>query len=84
MEDFVAQLSMDELEAITCVDYDMKSPLGAEGNAAVYGVILQSLRDKGIEPVSTTDGPSGIMLKACCSLLPIGVLFAFTLLFQRK
>lgn len=35
MEDFAAQLSMDELEAITCVDYDMNSPLGAEGNAAV-------------------------------------------------
>ena len=78
MEQFVAQLSMDELEALTRGDYEMNSPLGPEGNAAVYGGVLQSLRDKGIEPVTTTDGPSGIRLKACCSLLPIGVLFAST------
>ena len=78
MEEFVGQLSLDELEAITRGDYDMNSPLGPEGNAAVYGGVIESLRNKGIEPVTTTDGPSGIRLKACCSLLPIGVLFAST------
>ena len=78
MEEFVGQLSLDELEAITRGDYDMNSPLGPEGNAAVYGGVIESLRNKGIEPITTTDGPSGIRLKACCSLLPIGVLFAST------
>ncbi len=78
MEEFVAQLSLDELEAITRGDYRMDSPLGAKGNAAVYGGVLESLRDKGIPPVTTTDGPSGIRLAAYCSLIPIGTLLACT------
>ncbi|HCT16502.1 MAG TPA: beta-glucosidase, partial [Ruminococcaceae bacterium] len=76
MEQFVAQLDNDELEAISRGDYVMNSPLGTEGNAAVYGGVLESLRHKGVDPVTTTDGPSGIRLKASCSLMPIGTLFA--------
>ena len=56
----------------------MNSPLGAEGNAGVFGGVLQSLRDKGVKPIVTTDGPSGIRLKASCSLLPIGSLLSST------
>ena len=73
MEDFVRQLSFDELEAISRGDYTMDSPLGAKGNAGAIGGVLQSLRDKGIPAVITTDGPSGIRLAAACSLLPNGV-----------
>ncbi len=76
MEQFVAQLDNHELEAISRGDYVMNSPLGTEGNAAVYGGVLKSLRHKGVAPVTTTDGPSGIRLKASCSLMPIGTLFA--------
>ncbi len=76
MDDFVAQLSLDELEAISRGDYKMNSKLGADGNAGALGGVLQSLRDKGVTPVITTDGPSGIRLKASCSLLPIGTLLA--------
>ena len=76
MEQFVAQLSNNELEAISRGDYVMNSPLGAKGNAGAFGGVLQSLRVKGIKPVITTDGPSGIRLSACCSLLPIGTLLA--------
>ena len=76
MEQFVAQLSNNELEAISRGDYVMNSPLGAKGNAGAFGGVLQSLRAKGIKPVITTDGPSGIRLSACCSLLPIGTLLA--------
>ena len=76
MEQFVAQLDNNELEAISRGDYVMNSPLGTEGNAAVYGGVLKSLRHKGVDPVTTTDGPSGIRLKASCSLMPIGTLFA--------
>ncbi len=75
-DDFVAQLSLDELEAISRGDYRMNSPLGALGNAGVLGGVLPSLREKGVRPVTTTDGPSGIRLKASCSLLPIGTLLA--------
>lgn len=76
LDSFVAQLSLDELEAISRGDYRMNSPLGALGNAGVLGGVLPSLREKGIRPVTTTDGPSGIRLKASCSLLPIGTLLA--------
>jgi beta-glucosidase len=76
MQQFVAQLGLGELEAITRGDYTMQSPLGTEGNAGTFGGVLQSLRDKGVPVVTTSDGPSGIRLKASCSLLPIGTLLA--------
>ncbi len=78
MEDFVAQLSLDELEAISRGDYKMDSPLGAKGNAGAMGGILESLRDKGIPPMITTDGPSGIRLLSYCSLIPNGTALAST------
>ena len=78
MEDFVAQLSLKELEAISRGDYTMGSKLGALGNAGAFGGVLPSLRDKGIPACITTDGPSGIRLSACCSLMPIGTLLAST------
>lgn len=76
LDQFVAQLNDEELEAITRGGYKMDHPLGPKGNAGIYGGVLESLRDKGIRPVVTTDGPSGIRLTACCSLLPIGTLMA--------
>ncbi len=72
MEEFVSTLSKTELEAISRGDYTMNSPLGAKGNAAVYGGVLESMHKKGIPPVTTTDGPSGIRLTSCASLMPIG------------
>ncbi len=76
MDEFVAQLNLDELEAITRGAYIMNSPLGVSGNAGVFGGVTQSLRDKGIPPITTTDGPSGIRLSASCSLIPIGTALA--------
>ncbi len=78
MEDFVAQLSLDELEAISRGDYKMDSPLGAKGNAGAMGGVLESLRDKGVPPMITTDGPSGIRLLTYCSLIPNGTALAST------
>ena len=76
MESFVAQLSLTELEAISRGDYIMNSPLGARGNAGAFGGVLPSLREKGVPPMITTDGPSGIRLGAYCSLLPNGAVLA--------
>ena len=76
MDDFVAQLSLEELEAISRGDYVMDSSLGAKGNAGALGGVLPSLREKGVPAVTTTDGPSGIRLLSYCSLIPIGSLFA--------
>lgn len=73
---FAAQLNQEELEAISRGDYTMNSPLGASGNAGVLGGVLPSLREKGVPPVTLTDGPSGIRLHASASLLPIGTLLA--------
>lgn len=78
MDDFVATLSDEELEALSRGDYVMNSPLGAPGNAAVFGGVLPSLIEKDVPPVTTTDGPSGIRLKAKASLMPIGTAVAST------
>lgn len=76
MDQFVAQLSLEELEAITRGDYTMDSKYGPKGNAGAFAGILPSLQEKGIPAVITTDGPSGIRLQSSCSLLPIGTLLA--------
>lgn len=76
IDDFVAQLSLEELEAISRGAYKMDSPLGPRGNAGALGGVTQSLRDKGVPAAITTDGPSGIRLLAYCSLIPIGTAFA--------
>ncbi len=78
MEEFVAQLSLKELEAISRGHYVMGSDLGVAGNAGCFAGVLPSLRQKGVPAVTTTDGPSGIRLSACCSLMPIGTLLAST------
>ena len=78
LEDFVAQLSDEELEAISRGGYIMNHPLGAKGNAGIFGGVTESLRDKGIPVITTTDGPSGIRLYDSCSLLPIGTALAST------
>ena len=71
MQQFVAQLNNEELEAISRGDYIMNSPLGAAGNAGTFGGVLESLRDKGVPAVTTTDGPSGIRINEGASLLPV-------------
>lgn len=78
LDDFVAQLSLEELEAISRGGYCMNHPLGPKGNTGVFGGVTQSLREKGVPPVVTTDGPSGIRLYESCSLLPMGTLLAST------
>ena len=78
LDDFVAQLDDEELEALTRGHGRMNSPLGAPGNAGVFGGILDQLRVKGVPPVTCTDGPSGIRLSAYASLLPCGTALAST------
>ena len=76
LDAFVGQLDLEELEAISRGGYIMGHPLGAKGNAGIFGGVTESLRAKGIPTVTTTDGPSGIRLYDSCSLLPIGTLLA--------
>ena len=78
MDDFIATLNAEELEGLTRGDFIMGSPLGAPGNAGVFGGTVQSLRDKGVIPITTSDGPSGIRLQYECALLPCGTALAST------
>lgn len=78
LEDFISQLNLTELEAISRGGYSMDHPLGARGNAGIFGGVTESLRAKGIPAITTTDGPSGIRLYDSCALLPIGTLLACT------
>jgi len=78
LDDFVAQLSDDDLEAISRGGYVMGHPLGAKGNAGIFGGVTESLRNMGVPPITTTDGPSGLRLYDSCSLIPIGTALACT------
>lgn len=78
LEEFVAELSWDELEGLSRGDVRMNSPLGAPGNAGVLGGVTESLRSRGVPPVTCTDGPSGIRLSAHAALLPCGTALAST------
>lgn len=78
LDAFVAQLSDDEMEALSRGGYIMNHPLGAKGNAGIMGGVTESLREKGIPVITTTDGPSGIRLYDSCSLIPIGTALAST------
>ena len=78
LQQFVAQLTLEELEALSRGDGRMNSPLGAQGNAGVLGGVSESLRAKGVPPVTCTDGPSGIRLSAYAALLPCGTALAST------
>ena len=79
LEDFVAQLTDDELETLTRGGLEgMYSPRGVAGNAGVFGGTSDSLLEKGVPPICTNDGPSGIRLQAHSTLLPIGIGLACT------
>ncbi|MGN1124313.1 MAG: glycoside hydrolase family 3 N-terminal domain-containing protein, partial [Eubacterium sp.] len=78
LDDFISTLTNDELEALTRGQGYMDSELGVSGNAGAFGGVIQSLRDKGVPPVITTDGPAGIRIKCYTSLLPCGTALACT------
>lgn len=76
LDDFVAQLSIAELDAITRGEGAMNSSFGTAGNAGMLGGTVESLREKGIPTITTTDGPSGIRVSYHASLLPCGTALA--------
>lgn len=78
LDEFVAGLSFEELEALSRGDFDMDSPLGPKGNTGAFGGVTPSLREKGVPPVWTADGPSGLRLGARTSLVPDGILLGAT------
>lgn len=78
LDDFIAQLSDEELEALTRGHGMMNSSLGVAGNAGVLGGVIPSLREKGVLPVVCSDGPAGLRLQKYCALVPCGTALACT------
>lgn len=78
LEAFVAQLTEEELEALTRGEGSMDRPLGVGGNAGIYGGVLPSLREKGVPVLVTADGPAGLRIKRYTSLMPCGTALACT------
>ena len=76
LDDFIAQLTPEELNALCKGEGPMDSPLGTKGNAGMLGGTTQSLRDKGVPTLTTTDGPSGIRVCYYTALLPCGTALA--------
>ncbi len=54
----------------------MDSELGVIGNAGAFCGIIPSLRDKGVPPIITTDGPAGVRIRKYTSLIPCGTALA--------
>lgn len=78
LDDFIAQLSDEELEALTRGEGGMNSALGVVGNAGAFGGIIESLREKGVPPIITADGPAGLRLRKYTALMPCGTAMACT------
>ena len=78
LDAFLATLAPEDLAALAYGDITMDSPLGALGNAGALGGVTERLRSRGVPPVITTDGPSGLRLAAYASLLPCGTALAST------
>ncbi len=79
MEDFIAQLSEDDLSAIIRGE-GMGSPKVTPGTAAAFGGISQSLNGFGVPCGCCTDGPSGMRMDSGAKAfsLPNGTLLACT------
>lgn len=78
LEDFVATVGTEDLIALAYGDTTMDSPLGVRGNAGALGGVTGFLRERGVAPAITTDGPSGLRVSAFASLLPCGTALAST------
>lgn len=75
-EEFVAQMSMEELDDLTHGQGPMDSCYGAKGNAGAFGGVTEKLRSRGLPAMITTDGPSGIRIRFTVALLPCGTALA--------
>lgn len=76
LDQFIAQLSDRELDLLTRGENFMDSKLGMSGNAGAFGGICRSLRKKGVVPMITNDGPSGVRFNGTSALLPCGTCLA--------
>ena len=78
LDEFIARLSDEELESLSRGHGMMGSSLGVAGNAGAFGGVVESMRNKGVPPIITSDGPAGLRLRKYCALIPCGTALACT------
>lgn len=78
LDDFLAQLSNEDLGDLSRGEGPMNSEFGTPGNTGIFGGTTKRLRDLGVPPLVTSDGPAGLRLMRFASLLPIGTALAST------
>lgn len=76
LDEFIASLTDADLEALTRGYGCMNAPFGQSGNGGAFGGITPRLLQKGVPPVITADGPSGLRVSAFTALLPCGTALA--------
>lgn len=76
IDEFVAQLSSEELDQLTHGQGKMNSCYGVCGNAGAFGGVTDALRELGLPAIITADGPSGVRIRRTVSLLPCGTALA--------
>ncbi len=78
LDSFIGQLTDRELGDLSRGEGMMGSKHGTSGNAGNFAGITDQLREKGIPPIITADGPAGLRVKRYTSLIPCGTALACT------
>ena len=78
LEEFIAQLTVDELDLLTRGDFHCKEDIKPYGGAGGFGGVTNELIEKGVPLTVTCDGPAGVTLEYESSLLPSATLLACT------
>ncbi len=73
MDEFIASLSFGELEGLIKGEGMVNSKFGTPQNTGTFGGSTKELREKGVTPITTTDGPSGIRGEVYTTLLPSAI-----------
>ena len=76
LEEFTAQLTVEELDWLTRGDFHRKDDLKPYGGAGGFGGIDDELLAKGVPTTVTCDGPAGVTLDYESTLLPVATLLA--------
>lgn len=78
LDEFVAQLTVDELDLLTRGDFHCEENLKPYGGAGGFGGVTKEIIGKGVPLTITCDGPAGVTLDYESSLIPSATLLACT------
>lgn len=78
LDEFVSQLSIQQLVDLCHGEGPMDSHWGISGNTGSFGGYFDSAKEVGIPPIITTDGPAGMRVLSTATLFPCGTALAST------